>query len=198
MADGSRQSPLSVLVYLYDLRGGGAERQCLTLVRELVSAGVTVELILHQARGELIDQVPPGIRVIDLNRKRTRHDVLPLASYLRRNSPDILLANVDHMNIAAIVAGMLSTTRTKIVITQHNPLSDEISADGRQYRVVAPLYRILAPFISAAVAVSNGIARELVTLGGFARAQGRDDLQCGDRPGVRGTRQRACGPSMVQ
>lgn len=166
MTDSSRQSPLSVSVYLYDLRGGGAERQCLTLIRELLAAGVTVELILHQALGELVDEVPPGTHVVNLDRRRTRDDVLPLARYLRRRRPHILLANVDFINIAATVAGMLSTTRTKIVITQHNPLAEEYSAEGRQYRAVAPLYRILAPFISAAVAVSEGIARELVTLGG--------------------------------
>jgi glycosyltransferase involved in cell wall biosynthesis len=156
-----------VLVYLYDLRGGGAERQCLTLVRELLTAGVSVELILHQALGELADQIPPGIPVINLDRRRTRHDVLPLARYVRQRRPDILLANVDFINIAATVAGILSTTRTKVVITQHNPISEEFSADGRQYRAVAPLYRILAPFVSAAVAVSDGIARELVMLAGL-------------------------------
>ena len=170
-ADGRRHQPLSVLVYLYDLRGGGAERQCLTLVRELLASGITVELVLHQARGELVDQVPPGIRVVNLDRSRTRHDVMPLARYVRRHEPDILLANVDHINIVATIARMLSTARTKVVITQHNPLFGEYATDGREYRIVAPLYRLLAPFISAAVAVSDGIARELITQAGLPQGK---------------------------
>jgi glycosyltransferase involved in cell wall biosynthesis len=165
--DGRGDAPLSVAVYLYDLRGGGAERQCLTLVRELRASDIKVELVLHQARGELVDQVPPGIRVVNLDRERTRHDVMPLARYVRRNEPDLLLANVDHINIAAIVARMLSAARTKVVITQHNPLFGETATDGGKYRLVAPLYRLLAPFISAAVAVSDGIARELITQAGL-------------------------------
>jgi glycosyltransferase involved in cell wall biosynthesis len=159
---GSR--PLSVLIYLDDLSGGGAERQCLTLAQEMQRSGVAVNLILHQMRGQLIDQLPCGINVVNLDRRRTRNDVIPLAAHLRRHRPDILLANVDHKNIAAILAGVLSATRTKVVITQHNPLKGELSSDGRQYRLVVPAYRLLAPFVSAAVAVSDGIAQELVNL----------------------------------
>jgi glycosyltransferase involved in cell wall biosynthesis len=169
--DDAPSLPLSVLVYLYDLRGGGAERQSLTLVRQLQASGITVELMLHQARGELVDQVPSDIRMINLDRKRTRHDVMPLAGYLRQRKPDILLANVDHMNVAATVAGILSATRTKVIITQHNPITGEFATDGREYRMIAPLYRILAPFISAAIAVSDGIARELVGQAGLPESK---------------------------
>jgi glycosyltransferase involved in cell wall biosynthesis len=126
---------------------------------------------MHQLRGELVDRIPSGIRVFNLDRRRTRHDVAPLARYLHLRRPDILLANIDHKNIAAILARILSTTGTKVVITQHNPLSGEHSTDGRRYRIVAPIYRILAPFISAAVAVSDGVARELVTLAGLPQSK---------------------------
>jgi glycosyltransferase involved in cell wall biosynthesis len=154
---------LSVLIYLNDLSGGGAERQCLTLARELMAQGVGVELILHRLRGELTDQVPAGMRVINMDRRRTRHDVRPLAQYVRQSRPDILLANVDHMNIVATLAGMLSFAPTKVVITQHNALAGKAATDGWHYHFVAPIYRALSPFISAAVAVSDGIARELVS-----------------------------------
>jgi glycosyltransferase involved in cell wall biosynthesis len=163
--------PLSVSIYLHDLAGGGAERQCLTLAREMQIHGIAVDLVLHQMRGQLVDQVPSGVGVVNLDRQRTRHDVLPLAAHLRRHQPDILLANVDHMNIAAILARMLSAARTKVVIAQHNPLTGELASDGRKYRIVAPAYRMLAPFISAAVGVSDGIARELVKLGGIAESK---------------------------
>ena len=160
--------PLSVAIYLNDLAGGGAERQCLTLAGELHNSGAAVTLVLHQMRGQLVDQVPPGVGMFNMDRRRTRHDVLPLAAYLRRHQPDILLANVDHMNIAAILARVLSASRTKVVIAQHNPLTGELASDGRKYRIVAPAYRMLAPFVGAAVGVSDGIARQLVELGGLS------------------------------
>lgn len=163
LAGSDHLSQLRVLIYLNDLSGGGAERQCLTLARELMAQGVSVELILHRLRGELTDQMPTGMRVINMDRRRTRHDVWPLAQYVRRSRPDILLANVDHMNIVATLAGMLSRASTKVVITQHNVLTGKAATDGWHYHFVAPMYRALAPFVSAAVAVSDGIARELVS-----------------------------------
>jgi glycosyltransferase involved in cell wall biosynthesis len=163
--------PLSVAIYLDDLSGGGAERQCLALAREMQRNGVAVSLVLHQMRGQLIEDLPPDLRVINLDRRRTRHDLLPLATLLRRRRPDILLANVDHKNILAILAGVLSLARTKVVIAQHNPLKGEFASDGRKYRIVVPAYRALAPFVAAAVGVSDGIARQLIDVAGIPRSK---------------------------
>lgn len=163
--------PLSVAIYLDDLSGGGAERQCLALAREMQRSGVAVTLILHQMRGQLIDDVPSGLSVINLDRRRTRHDLMPLAALLRRHRPDILLANVDYKNILAILAGVLSLGRTKVVIAQHNPLRGEFASDGRRYRIVVPAYRVLAPFVAAAVGVSDGVARQLVDVAGIPQSK---------------------------
>ena len=159
--------PLRVAIYLNDLSGGGAERQSLALAREMQRSGVAVSLILHQMHGQLIDELPADLRVFNLDRRRTRHDLMPLAALLRRHRPDILLANVDHKNILAILAGMLSLARTKVVIAQHNPLRGEFASDGGKYRIVVPAYRALAPFVSAAVGVSDGVARQLVKVAGI-------------------------------
>lgn len=163
--------PSHIAIFLNDLTGGGAERQTLMLARGLCAAGLTVELILHQLRGELRDELPPGITVINLNRRRTRHDILPLAQYLRRRRPDILLSNIDHKNIAAVLARLLSGTRTKVVITQHNSLFGAFTRDGRRYRIIGPSYRLLAPFIDSAVVVSDGLGRELTELAGISPAK---------------------------
>jgi glycosyltransferase involved in cell wall biosynthesis len=45
----------------------------------------------------------------------------------------------------------------------------DFTVEGQQFRLIAPMYRVLAPFIDAAIAVSDGIARELVTRGGIAK-----------------------------
>ena len=156
-----------VSIFLNDLSGGGAERQTLMLARGLCAAGLTVELVLHQLRGELRDELPPGIKVVNLNRKRTRHDILPLSRYLRQRRPDILLSNIDHKNIAAVLSRVLSGTGTKMVITQHNSLFGAFTKDGRRYRIIAPGYRLLAPFLDAAVVVSDGLGRELTQLAGI-------------------------------
>ncbi|HUB44215.1 MAG TPA: glycosyltransferase [Acetobacteraceae bacterium] len=163
------QRRLNVLVYLNDLRGGGAERQCLAIMRDFQAKDIVVKLVVHQLRGELVDQIPPGVDVVDLKCLRTRECIVPLARHIRQNAPDILLTNVDHMNIAGTLARVLSRAATKVVIIQHNPLLRDFTVEGQQFRLIAPMYRVLAPFIDAAIAVSDGIARELVTRGGIAK-----------------------------
>jgi hypothetical protein len=63
---------MSVACYLLDLAGGGVERRSL----ELRGHGVDVTLVLHRLRGQLLDQVPPGLRTVDLNGSRTLMDVV--------------------------------------------------------------------------------------------------------------------------
>jgi glycosyltransferase involved in cell wall biosynthesis len=157
---------LSVAVYIHDLSPGGVERQCLVLVRELKARGVDVVLVVHQMRGELIPLLPKGIRVVDLRSGRTLQDVFRLRRFLLDEAPDVFVANVDHNNIAAALANAMAGTATKLVICQHNPLTAGFHATVNwKHRVVPWFYRGLAAHIDHAVAVSDGIAGELVDSG---------------------------------
>jgi glycosyltransferase involved in cell wall biosynthesis len=166
--------PLTVAIYMHDLAGGGVERQTLSLAEQLGELGVSVTLVLHQVRGQLLPQLPPGLKVFDLRSRRTLQDIPRLSAYLYRTRPDILLANLDHNNIAALVANGLAGGRTKTVICQHNPISSDFTEFERwTYRFVPLAYRLLAPFMSQAVAVSDGVADELRTLARLPRRKVR-------------------------
>ncbi len=161
---------MSVAIYLHDLAGGGAERQSLIIAEELRRHGADVTMVLHRLRGQLLEQVPSGLRILDLNSSRTLMDVPRLMGFLRREKPDILLSNVDLNNVAALLAKRLSFSPTKVVICQHNPISSAFVV-GEQwlYRHIALFYRILSPMISRAVAVSSGVAAEIESLAGLPR-----------------------------
>ena len=163
-------SALSVAIYIHDLTGGGVERQSLILAEELRRHGVDVTLVVHRLRGPLVAQVPPGLRVIDLGSSRTLQDVPRLAGFMRREQPDILIANVDLNNVAALLAKAVGFCRTKIVICQHNSISPAyIGYESWTYRYVGLCYRLLGSLIERAVAVSSGVADELVSLGGVPK-----------------------------
>jgi glycosyltransferase involved in cell wall biosynthesis len=168
-ASGDAQT-MSVAIYLHDLSGGGVERQSLIIAEEFRRHGADVTLVVHRLRGQLLDQVPAGLRIIDLAGSRTLHDIPRLARFLRTEQPDILLANVDFNNVAALLAKAIGFARTKIVICQHNPLSSSFVAyQNWPYRYISLFYRLLAPLIDQAVAVSAGVADELVALGGVKK-----------------------------
>ncbi len=162
--------PMSAAIYIHDLSPGGVERQCLILAQELQARGVDVALVLHQVRGELLPLLPAGVPVINLHSARTLHDIVRLRRYLLDDQPTVFMANVDHNNIAAMLAKALAGTETKLVICQHNPLSAGFHATVNwKHRVVPFCYRLLASRIDHAVAVSDGIAGELIRNAGLPR-----------------------------
>lgn len=55
-----------IAVLLPSLEGGGAERSMLNLVRGFVAQGRTVDLVLCQAKGAFIGEVPAGATMIEL------------------------------------------------------------------------------------------------------------------------------------
>jgi glycosyltransferase involved in cell wall biosynthesis len=117
-------------------------------------------------------RIPSGMRLIELNRDRTLQDIPPLAAVLRRHRPDILLANLDYNNIAALMAKALANVPTRVVISQHNTLTPDAAAWREwTYRFVPTAYRMLSPFLAGAVAVSHGVAVELATLARLPRAK---------------------------
>ncbi len=157
-------------VYMHDLSGGGVERMRLELIRVFLARGIAVTLVLHARTGPLAARVPEGCRVIDLGTRRTAGDVLPLARFLRRARPDVLLVSLDHNNIAAMLARRLARGRTRLVVCQHNALSAEAShMAGWKYRAVPLAYRILQGAADGIVAVSAGVADDLARTSGIAR-----------------------------
>jgi glycosyltransferase involved in cell wall biosynthesis len=119
-----------------------------------------------------VSQLPPGLRVVDLNSPRTVWDIPRLVRFLRSQRPDLLLSNVDLNNIAALLAKALSFSRTSLVICQHNPLSGSFRAsESWMYRYVGLSYRLLSPLITRAVAVSAGVADELNRISGLPAAR---------------------------
>lgn len=162
------EKALTAAIYIHDLSPGGVERQSLALARQLQERQVGVTLVVHRLRGELMPLLPEDLPVLELNGRRTLDDVLGLRRFLREERPVVLLANVDHNNVAAAMARAVSGTATKVIICQHNPLSKGYHATVNwKHRMVPWMYRALRSNIDHAVAVSRGVAAELVECGGL-------------------------------
>ena len=175
---------LRIAVYMQDLAGGGSERANLSLILEWRAAGHEVTLLLHTKHGELLEFVPPDLPVIGFETGRALADVPPLARYLRRARPDILLTSLDHNNIVGLMAKVLARSRVPVIICQHNPFTND---PGRMqawtYHVLPVFYRVLSPLAAAVVAVSDGVAAD------FSRATGsaRDRISTIYNPVIGGT-----------
>ena len=60
------ETPLRISVFLQDLYGGGAEHVMLLLAAGMAQRGHVVDLVLVRRQGSFVDDIPPNVRVVEL------------------------------------------------------------------------------------------------------------------------------------
>jgi glycosyltransferase involved in cell wall biosynthesis len=161
------QGSRRIAFFLAALRGGGAERVAFNLVQGMIERGLPVDIVVMAQKGELATQVPPGARLVNFGVTRLMQTVGPLTSYLRRERPRVLLSSMSHVNLVALWAARLAGTKTPVVVTVHNTLSESTRHKGRiAGQFWASLIRNFYPWAASVIAVSKGAADDLVHTSG--------------------------------
>ena len=145
-----------------DMGDGGAERVAASLANGATRLGHKVDLLLMSAVGPNLHLLDPSVRVIDLNAKRIRSVITPLAHYLRQERPDVLQISMWPLTVVGIVGAKLASVGTKVVVTEHITLSQQYGAS----RPMRWSVRMFYPFADRRIAVSKGSAKDLSRLAG--------------------------------
>ena len=147
---------------------GGIQRVFVNLARGFLEHGLAVDLVQATPEGDFRDQVPSGVRLIDLNATRALTSIVPLARYLRREVPDFMISGAIQTNIAAVLARRLARAPTRLMLTEHNPIS-VIAANSRMLRTSMTPWLVRHTYLSAdkLVAVSHGAAEDLAAILGI-------------------------------
>ena len=160
----------AIAFFLPSLVGGGAERVIVNLAQGITERGIRVDLVLAAAEGPLLDQLPPAVRLIDLGATRVLRSIVPLARYLRRERPRVLVSSMGHANLVAVWAARLAGLVVPVIVTEHNTLSQETSRQSRLSGKLWPhLLRTFYPWATTIVAVSRGAADDLARTSGLPR-----------------------------
>lgn len=159
-----------IALFLPDLRGGGAEKVALLLANEFIQQDFTVDMMLCNAQGELLAMLDKRINVIDLKSPRLRNAFFPLLKYLKANRPDALLALMWPLTLLAVIAFKCARLPGRVVVSDHTTFSQAPLLKNRLrrwfFKCSLPL---IYPLASARLAVSNGVADDLATLGRLKR-----------------------------
>ncbi len=153
-------------VFLPGLYEGGAERVMLNLSAGMAELGYGVDMVLAQAEGPYMDQVPSSVRVVELNTShynafRTTASLPALVRYLRREEPCAILSGLN-ANLVALLARRLAGRSVRVVITEQNTFSCQNQSLPYWGRAVTErLVKSMYPWADAIVAVSGGVADDL-------------------------------------
>src|SRR4051812_46390477 len=154
-------------VYLPSLDGGGAEIVMLRLATALAERGMRTDLVLAQARGPYLADLPENVRVVDLGARTpvVATKTAKLAAYLRRERPATVLSALDVVN-TALIARRLAHVPSRVLLTVHTHLSRQFE-DKRDFGVAAvrrALVRALYPRTAPLIAVSRGVADDVARI----------------------------------
>lgn len=161
------------LALFYGFFGGGGVERCLSnLARGFLERGFAVDLVLGQAGGQHLAQLPDAVRHIDLGAPRQLERIPKLVNYLRKERPAALLAAGHFTNEIAVCAKTLSQSGTRIVVSEHNTLSRtaRLKAFNKQsLRLLSS--RLCYRRADGIVAVSQGVAHDLAPIVGCELAR---------------------------
>lgn len=157
---------MKIAIFLMDLGGGGAERVMVNLARGFLDRGMEIDLVLVKAEGPYLSQLPPNINIVALSCDRLLTSLPALIKYLRKERPSVLMSALEDTNLVALWARKLSNVSTQVVVTVHNNLSREAKNSTKLKRKLTPqLVKIFYPWADKIVAVSKGVANDLIQMG---------------------------------
>jgi glycosyltransferase involved in cell wall biosynthesis len=144
---------------------GGAQRVVANLASGLAARAVGVDLVLAEAVGPYLARLHPDVNVVDLGGHRMARAAWPLARYLRKERPALVFTALDYVNVVALAARALAGVRVPLVVSEHNTLSQAVAhSSSRRTRWMPALLRVAYPHADGVVAVSRGVADDLVAL----------------------------------
>ena len=169
-----------IALFLPSLSDGGAERVMLNIATGLAQQhpDVDVDLVLASRTGPYLDQVPPEVRVVDLEAGRISAAALPLRRYIARERPDAMISALDPANLLTTLISRTVRDRPRVIVTEHCDFSSAVEAAKASPRrvtqvlasVLPRLVRAIYPLSAEVVAVSEGVADDLAETTGLDRA----------------------------
>lgn len=156
----------SLALFLPDLPMGGVELVTANLAKGLADLGHRPTLVFGDADGPGRRHLPAGVPVVDLEVRRTREAIRPLAAHLRDGKYDALISSKEHANVAAAAAVSLSRTDTRLIVVAHLPpglsASEGLHLAGRRpRRLVRWAYERADGVVAVSYGVADAVANDL-------------------------------------
>lgn len=143
---------------------GGITPVIRNLTLEFSDQGIEIDLLVRGAdpADAPPEDLPPGVRIINLNTKGRVKVALAVARYLKTTRPQVLLSAGHRFNISAAWAGKIAGT-SRVFVRVGNPMSREAHELGffHWWKRMKSL-SIFYSWADGIIAISEGVARDLI------------------------------------
>jgi glycosyltransferase involved in cell wall biosynthesis len=147
-----------VVFVLPSLRGGGAERVIVNIVRNLDCLKFDIRLILLKKEGPYISLLPKNLQVVDLDTSRVKNSIIPLIKAINAIKPDVVFSTMGHLNLAILAVRPLLSGNPKIIVREANTPSKDIT---KKKKLFALLYKLLYPKADLIIAQCSEMKEDL-------------------------------------
>ena len=157
---------MKIIVIIPTLNIGGAEKLTVNLINDWINKGHQIELLLLQKEGPLLQELNNKNLIIhNLNSKNTLFSFYPLYKFFNQNKIDIAWGNMSPLTSIIIFAWVLSGKKGKLFVTEHNPLTFQITQLSKLKEFVLRLvFSLSYRFATGITTVSKGIKNDLLQL----------------------------------
>ena len=157
----------SILFLIPTLRGGGAERVIVTLLRHLDQAKFRLTLAVVDTRKAVyLNELPEGAELVDLGCRRVRYALPKIIALIWERRPDVVFSTLGHLNLALAMVRPLLPSNMRHIARETTIVSYGIQA-YRFPAAWAALYRRFYINNDLVVCQSRAMQEDLVSQFGF-------------------------------
>lgn len=147
---------------LASLLGGGIQKATLQLIKQLLSNGYPVRLIVVNGDGPFRDEIPNECEFFDLKAKRTLYTTLKFGAILLKTRPLYLISSQTHLNTLLIILRIFIGYPRKLIVCEHIAFNENIVKSKNILERFRPLLmRLFYPLASNIVAVSTSVQQSI-------------------------------------
>ena len=174
----TRSKALRICLFLPSLDGGGVERVFVELANEFTELGFRIDFALASAHGPYIEELSSEVRIVDFKSKGVLKSIQKLSRYLRAEKPDVLLSGLQTANICAILAKLITRSKTRCVISIRSiPSVAYRETRSIQAWLILQSMRISYRFANSIIANSEAVANDAACFSEIVERSDEDSIQ---------------------